>query len=303
MPVTSADSAPTTSDRLVPWILRGLWVLVLLSGGRALDAALAAVDSGANDAVRWIGLVVWVAGVAAMAVPAVTTLTATRLVVPVSIGVALVTWLGGAATVDAVTFLGAAVVSTVVALSSGLGRAFVQASAYGNEDRHLLRAPLAYAAVAVAAWVVWLLIGLVAGLTTARANWLPATVLWVVVAAGAVVGFPRWHRLSTRWLVLVPAGVVVHDHLVLAETLMLRRQEIAAIGLAPADTDAADLTGPAPGHAVEIRTTEPVTAIVSATTGKPAGTAIHLTGCLVAPSRPGKALVAAQSRRLPVGAL
>jgi hypothetical protein len=95
--------------------------------------------------------------------------------------------------------------------------------------------------------------------------------------------------------------LVIHDHLVLAETLMLRRAEIGRLHLAPAGTEAADLTGPAAGHAIEILTTESVTAIRAATPAKPTGTAIHLTACLVSPTRPGAALAAAGARRLPVG--
>ena len=36
----------------------------------------------------------------------------------------------------------------------------------------------------------------------------------------------RWHQLSRRWLVFVPAGLVVHDPVVLAETLMVPRRQI-----------------------------------------------------------------------------
>jgi hypothetical protein len=107
--------------------------------------------------------------------------------------------------------------------------------------------------------------------------------------------------LSQRWFVVVPVGLVVHDHLVLAETMMLRRQEIRTLRLARADTEAADLTGPAAGHAVEIVTTEPVTAIRAARPSVPRGSAIHLTACLISPSRPGRALRAAGARQLPVG--
>jgi hypothetical protein len=82
---------------------------------------------------------------------------------------------------------------------------------------------------------------------------------------------------------------------------MLRRSEIAALHLAPADTTAADLTGPASGHAIEIVTHESVTAILAASAHEPSGKAIHLTACLVSPSRPGHALHGAVKRRLPVG--
>ena len=115
------------------------------------------------------------------------------------------------------------------------------------------------------------------------------------------LGWPRWHRLSRRWFVIVPIGVVIHDPLVLAETVMLRRQEIAGIRLAPAGTEAADLTGPASGHAIEVSTHEPTTVIFAATPKAPRGTAIHLRACLIAPSRPGQVLHGAMRRRLPVG--
>ena len=132
-------------------------------------------------------------------------------------------------------------------------------------------------------------------------RWARGSVLSVVAIAGTAWAWPRWHRLSRRWFVLVPVGVVVHDHLVLAETLMVRRQELMTLRLAPATTDAADLTGPAPGHAIELLTRESVTAIVAATPATPNGTVIHLTGCLVSPTRPGRLLAAARERKLPVG--
>jgi hypothetical protein len=82
---------------------------------------------------------------------------------------------------------------------------------------------------------------------------------------------------------------------------MLRRSFLTAVGLALVGTDAADLTGGTPGHALEFRTREPITAVLGAAAGERAGTAIHLTGFLVAPTRPGQVLTAATRRRLPVG--
>ena len=43
----------------------------------------------------------------------------------------------------------------------------------------------------------------------------------VAVVVGAVL-WRTYHRFALRWLVLVPAGVVVHDPVVLGETLMVR---------------------------------------------------------------------------------
>jgi hypothetical protein len=101
-------------------------------------------------------------------------------------------------------------------------------------------------------------------------------------------------RLSNRWLVLVPAGVVVHDPLVLGETLMVQRNNLRSSSLALAGTEAADLTGPAAGVAIEVTVHEMVTAVFPASAEHPTGRAVHMSAFLVSPSRPGRALRALQ---------
>ena len=76
---------------------------------------------------------------------------------------------------------------------------------------------------------------------------------------------------------------------------------MASVGLALADTQAADLTGPAAGHAVEIALRDPSTVVLAHTRAKPNGTALHVRSVLVAPTRPGRLLRAAADGRLPVG--
>jgi hypothetical protein len=236
-----------------------------------------------------------------MAVPTVVGLTGARALVPLALPVAAMAWIAGADPVDAALFLGLASVAAVVALSAEVGRAFVQASAYGDEDRHLLRPPLAYVTASVLTWVLWAACVLSGPLLVASGAYVVGVPLTLLAIVGSWWAWQRWHRLSRRWLVLVPVGVVIHDHVVLAETLMLRRHELSALRLAPATTEAADMTGPAAGHAIEILTTGPVTAIFAATPSDPRGRVIHLTGCLVSPTRPGRVLAAAGRRTLPVG--
>jgi hypothetical protein len=108
----------------------------------------------------------------------------------------------------------------------------------------------------------------------------------------------RWHQLSRRWLVLVPAGIVVHDPVVLTETLMLPRRIIAGVALddrGDAARTAADLTGPTPGLVVEIELTEPTTAVLAPTTGHRDGMTIHATALVVSPTRPGSAVKSASA--------
>lgn len=290
-----------TTERLLPWLLRLLWVAVLVSGGAALDGATADVSSTVADTARYGALTVWIVGVGAMALPAVTSLTAMRLIVPAAVPAAVVALATGADTTDGAIFLAVAVIATMIALSADLGRVYVQASAYGDEDRHLLRPPAAYAIASFTLWALCVGATIAGPLLIASGRWMWGVPLSVAAIGGIVLGRPRWHRLSRRWFVVVPIGVVIHDQVVLAETVMLRRHELAGIRLAPMGTEAADLTGPASGHAVEISTLEPTTAILAATPADPRGKAIHLSSCLIAPTRPGRALRAVAARRLPVG--
>jgi hypothetical protein len=106
----------------------------------------------------------------------------------------------------------------------------------------------------------------------------------------------RCHRLARRFLVLVPAGIVVHDHLVLSDTSMFRKSDIASVGLALDKTEAADLTGKALGNAVEIVLKDFDTVVLAGTPKKPGGTALHVLSVLVSPSRPGRMLTEAARR-------
>jgi hypothetical protein len=286
---------------MVAWLPRVMWVLTAVFGAPAVTGAL----DGRSDAVRVVGttgaVVVWVVGVAAMAVPAVMTLTAMRAVVPLAPMAGLATVVAGVPAVDGAALIGFGTVATVVACSADVGRAFEQASAYGDEDRHPLRPPLGFAIATIVSWLLWCAAMLSGPLLLAARSWVAGAVVVLVAAAGTLVLPPRWHRLSRRWFVVVPAGLVVHDHLVLAETLMLRRSQVIGARLAPADTGALDLTGPATGNAIEVSSSEPVTVLLAATPREPRGRAVHATAVLVAPSRPGRALAATGRRRIPVG--
>jgi hypothetical protein len=192
------------------------------------------------------------------------------------------------------------VVSVAAAMTAEFGRRSVQASAYGDEERFPLRFPVGAGSAAIVSWIVWATAIITGPFLLAAGSWILGAVLGLVAAAGVVLLGPRWHRLSMRWFVLVPAGIVVHDPVVLADTFPLRTAQVASIRLAPADTEAADLTGPASGFALEVLTTESVTTVFAFTPSEPNGRAIHLRAFLIAPSRPGRVLRSARARGLPV---
>ncbi len=287
---TGPVPAPSVVDRVIPWLLRLVWIGVLVAGGAAIDGAAAGRSDTVGNVARYAGFAGWVIGVAAMAVPAVVSLTAARVVVPLAIPIAVVSLVGGADGLDGVFFLVGGLLATVIVFSAELGRTFVQASAYGEEDRHLLRPPAAYAAASVLAWAIWAAVSISAPLLLADGRWISGVAAAIVAIVLGVFGWPRWHRLSTRWFVIVPIGVVIHDSLVLGETLMLRRQETRRHPPRSRRHRSRRSHRPRSGHAIEISTHESVTVHLAATPKEPRGNVIHLRSWLVAPSRPGRAL-------------
>lgn len=286
--------------RAMPWVARIAWISVAVVGGTAVEAAL----DERSEAVRWtaaIGSWVTFGAVAiALLIPSVRSLTVSRLCTPLAVIAAALTAVAGAPGAEVALLAVPAVVTVAAVFSPEFGRWMVQASAYGDEDRLPLRSPVPAGTAAVISWVLWAAVVIAGPLLLAARNWpigIPVTILAI---ATTVLLVPRWHKMSRRWLVLVPAGLVVHDPVVLADTLMVRTDQLLGMGLARLDTEAADLTGPASGYAVQIDTRETVSTVFAFTPQDPNGTAIHMTGFLVAPSRPGEALRIASRRRLPI---
>jgi hypothetical protein len=297
---TTPDEPIDRLARFAPWVARVAWIVVAVIGGSAVESAV----DGRSQAVAWTaaigGWTLWAIAALALAIAAVWSLTIVRVVVPLGLVATVAAGIGGATAVELALLGGPAVVAGATVMSAEFGRQWVQASAYGDEERFPLRLPVGAGTAAIVSWIVWAP-ALVAGpLLLAAESWIAGALLTALALAGVVVLGPRWHRLSLRWFVLVPAGVVVHDPVVLADTFPLRTAQVASIGLAPADTQAADLTGPASGYAVEVATTESVTAVFAFTPSEPNGKAIHLRSFLIAPSRPGRVLRSARARGLPI---
>ena len=194
----------------------------------------------------------------------------------------------------------AAPAAVTLVLQPGYAEAQVDAGSYGDERRFLLRPPGPILIALVLP--VWALS--VAG--TAAGPLLLAHRRWTAGAAVTAVGLPvaalaahTLFRLARRWLVFVPNGLVVLDHLAVAEPLPLGRRGIASIGPAPAGTAATDLTAQAFGMALELRLAGPVAA--SVVTGRNRSETRPLTALLVSPSRPAAVLATAERRGIQLG--
>lgn len=286
---------------IVAWAARAAWLLVAIVGGQAIGDALDE-RSRAVQVVgtfgSWAG---WAGGAGALAVAGVATLTVARAVIPGSLVVATAALVGGAGPGAGITLIVPAAVATALVGSAEFGRVYIQASAYGDERRFGLRPPIGYLIACAGSWLLTACAVVGAPMAWAAQAWIFAGVSTLVAAAGLGVLPVRWHQLSRRWLVLVPAGVVVHDPVVLNDTLMMPARTVTSIALddrGVARQTAADLTGPTPGLAVEITLTEPTTAVLAASPRNPTGTAIHLSALVVSPTRPGAVIATARQRGL-----
>ena len=122
--------------------------------------------------------------------PGVPTLTAVRVIVPGGVVVAVFAAAGGAPIGSVLALLAPALVAALLVGAGDTGRIYVQASAYGDEQRFPLRPPLGYLAAAVVSWAVWVTAVVVAPLAWAAGAWVVAGIA-SVVAIGDHVGAAR----------------------------------------------------------------------------------------------------------------
>jgi len=286
---------PATIRRAFPWILRAWWLALPLTAGPAFSDALHSADVPVRTLASvglWVG---WAVGLAATLVPHPLSLTALRVLAPAGVVAAIVTAVGqeGAALAVAWTAVAAG-----LSLAPDTGILCVNGPAYPNERRFPLRAPGALLLGPLE--LAWALVvaGVVAG------PLLLAGHHWVLGAIATAVGLPvasllarSLHQLSKRWVVFVPAGLVLVDPIGLVDSVLVRRQQLRSLAPAPAATGGLDLTQGAPGLALQATLNEEVD-VVLARPGPRQGEAIKATAIVFTPTLPGALLDEARTRRL-----
>jgi hypothetical protein len=180
-----------------------------------------------------------------------------------------------------------ALVALVLIYTSDYGSIHVQAGAYGDERRYLLRVPAPIVMPLVLGWGVMAVVVCITPLMLASERYLLGGV-GVVFSVGLLWQLPvRLHRLSRRWLVKVPAGWVVHDDVVLSENLLIKTHEVMSMQLALEGSEAIDLTGMTRGVPIEVQLREMTDVRLTPLAAKLLKTvdALHVKAFLVAPTR------------------
>lgn len=275
---TESRRKTATIDRVAAWSVRIAWIV----------AALAASGSSAT---WWAG---WIVVAVASIVLHPVSLSVVRIVAPL---VAVEAAAHLTSDVRGVVVATALTTAVIVSFSAEYGRSHVQAAAYGAERRHMLRPPAAALFVTVAAWTVVAVLLIAANVvaTGAAATWLDVTLRIVAAALSAALAY-RATTLARRWFVVVPAGVVIHDPLLLTDSVMIPRRDVTSIGAdtgtSTATTGALDVTGTTWGPTVVVTAREACDVSLTDFGARltRTGTRLHAGAVRFAPSRPGAAV-------------
>jgi hypothetical protein len=280
------------------WCARLLWVSLPITAATAIADALDGWSSAPAYLAAAMLWVAWATALVALFAPRPWGLTFVRVVAPVGVVVAIVcvpSTSPGAASV-AVAFT---LVAAVVALSPAVAQAAGNALAYGDEVRFPLRIPLPLLLAPVPVAVVLVAFGVATGPLLLADGHLVSGVVAVVVGIPLAAFLARsLHALSRRWLVLVPAGLVVVDPLILVDPAMMRGPQLldfAAKTAAPDLDRALDLRLGTPGG-VTIRLVEPLPFVRRR--GRSDGAIVTTDVLLVAPTRRAALLTTVGARRL-----
>lgn len=284
-----------------PWPARTTWALLPLAVGPALGAAL----DGSSRAVALTGAVLawgtWAKVLVAVLIPRTVTLTALRISAPLGLAVAIWAALAGPRDAVDVVAVAWAAITAVVAFAPTTGDSFVNGSSYGDERRMPLRVPGALLLGPLpVAWAAAVVAPVGAPLLLAARQWVAGAALAVVGVPIAAVAIRALHGLARRWVVFVPAGLVLHDLNAMVDPVLFPRSSIRRLGPAPADGDGAvDLTQRALGLALELELVEATEIAPRRTDGRVEVEPVQR--LLFTPTRPGALLAEAARRRIPVG--
>jgi hypothetical protein len=283
-----------------PWANRIVWGAQVVTLGLAIGAALAGLSRPVQIVGTMLAWIIWTVGLGAVIIAHPLGLTALRFCLTALTGCAawvafapgVQTWQRGLAVVSAL--LAAALVG-----SAETATWCIDGPAYPNECRHALKTPINLVPVALVVSILTASSAIAFPLLLAARLWVLGCIAATVAAVMAVVGTRSLHQLSRRFVVFVPAGFVLHDHIALMDPVLFRRNVVETIGPAVVDTDSLDLTLGASGMPLEVHLHEKVELTKLSKDRKTADVG-KTARFLVSPMRPGAVIREAAARRYAV---
>ena len=282
--------------RLFPWVVRAGWAVLPFVTGPAFASALDGRDPPVRAAASVLQGIFWGAALCALDVLLEVSLTMVR-----GGAAAWVVAAGWATLQEDVGLAGpvalaATVVATALVFLPETGIAFVNGPAYPNERRFPLRVPgpLLFGPLELAA-VVTAGAPVAAVLLLAARSWVAGGVAAVVAVLAVRFLGRALHGLSRRWVVFVPAGLVLHDPMGLADPVLFPKLQLLGVVVAEAGTEALDLTQGSPGLALELRLREPADLVLTKPRQR-VGPTVSTAALLFTPTRPGRVLAEVRTR-------
>lgn len=291
-------------DRAGLWLGRAVWVVAPVVAGPAvaqlLDRRRDAGAEGPALAVEIVLWALWFGVLVATLAPSPISLTVSRIAAPTALAGALLLLISEGVNPDTSSATFWALITTSVFFLPVFGDRMINGSAYGSERRMGLRPP-AYVLVGPVQ-VSWLCVaaGILAPLALVLARqWFLAVIVGLIGAVGAWAGFRILHQLARRWIVFVPAGFVIRDPMHLVDAVLLRRNQVAAVGPAlEAESGRTDLSGGARGLAIEVMAKEPTPITIRVNNE---ASNLEVTNLVFNPTLPGAMLSEARIRGLKIG--
>jgi len=290
------------TDAVRLWLLRAAWITLPLTAAPALAAGVRDWRTAEQVVAAVLCWLAYGVGLVAVLAPRPAGLTILRVFAPaLLVAVVVAVGSGHPSTLAAIGGLAGTIVAAVLAADSEFAIASANAVAYGDEQRYPLRVPPALFLGPLPVVRAVVVAGVVVGpLLLAGTHYLAGGIAVAVGLPLALLAGRALHRLSRRWLVLVPAGVVVVDRMSLVENTLFPREHIELLRSFAADES--------PGTALDLRMgatlgsllatfDEPAELVLAARPGKDART-VNAPAMVIAVARRAEVLAGAARRRV-----
>lgn len=273
------------------WTARIAWIVLPITTGSALGETFQSWSRAPQVVVAVLLWLAWFAGLIALLTTRPWGFTILRVVAPSAVALTIVSaWSAPAAT--AALAIATSILALVSALSSAVAHACTASTAYGPEQRFPLRAPMPLLIAPLPVSAALMAAAIASGpLLLANGDIVAGIVAVVIGAPLAFVLGRALVSLDRRWIVLVPAGLVVVDPLAFPDAVLLPREQIASLERA----SAAFALGARP---LLITCKEPGSFVRRAGRGQ---TTVDADRLRVTPLRPAAVLAAAAAHRISVG--
>jgi hypothetical protein len=217
----------------VVWTARVAWIVLPFTTGAAFNDVLRPWSRAPQTVAEVLVWAAWFAGLVALLAPRPWGFTILRVAAPYTVAIAIASAWSAPAPVSALG-IATASVAMVTALSSAIAHACAASTAYGPEQRFPLRVPVPLLAGPLPLAAALIGAGIATGPLLLANGSILAGIVALVIGAPVVAALVRSvSALDHRWLVLVPAGLVVVDPLTFPDPVLLPREHIRSLGLAP----------------------------------------------------------------------